>query len=128
MHFERAHGVLVVGGGKNHGDVRADQLENVESGQLGHLHVEKDQVGLMFRKSFGRFEAVGALRKNFDLGVGLQQFANNVTREFLIVHNECANLFAGRTHFGDAPDSAGRDSWTRKQLPSALTCMLDCFS
>ena len=101
-------------------------IEKVRFGS--RLHVEKDQVGLMFCKSFGRFEAVGALRKNFDLGVGLQQFANNVTREFLIVHNECANLFAGRTHFGDAPDSAGRDSWTRKQLPSALTCMLDCFS
>jgi len=40
--FEGAHGVLVVGGGEDYGGVGVDEFENVEAGELGHLHVEKD--------------------------------------------------------------------------------------
>ena len=124
MHFERAHGVLVVSGDEDHGDVRADQFQDVESCQLGHLYIEKDQAGLVLGESLGGFETVGALCKNLNFRMGLEQFANDVPRELLIIHNERSYLLGECTQLSDAPDSAGSDRWTRKQSPSALTCIV----
>ena len=48
MHLERAHGVIVVRGHEDHRrrGVRPQPLEDRESIDLGHLHVEEDEVGV----------------------------------------------------------------------------------
>ena len=86
MHLESAHRVLVIGGDENHRDVVADELEDVEAGELGHLYIEKNQIGLLFGNGFDGLEAVGAFTEDFHLRMRLQQVAYRVTREVLIVH------------------------------------------
>ena len=59
---EGAHRVLVVGGDEDdHGRLRGlDQFEHFEAIELGHLHVEKEQVRAGFGDGLDRLETVGA--------------------------------------------------------------------
>ena len=70
--FEGAHGVLVVSGDEDDGSFGADEFENVEAGKLGHLHIEKNQVGFVLGDGFDGFEAVGALGDHFDFWTELE--------------------------------------------------------
>src|SRR5437016_7842162 len=126
MLFKRAHRVLIIGGGKDHRDVRTDQFQHVKSRQLGHLHIEEDQAGLVLGESFGGFEAVGALRENFNLRMGFEQFANDVPCEILVVHDQRSDLLGWRTQLCCSPVSAGSNRLTQKRSASAQTCRFAC--
>ncbi len=86
MDFKRAHRILVVSGYEDDGHIGANQFQDIESGQFGHLHVEKDQIRFVFRDGLHDFHAVRAFSGNIHLGMGLEKFANHVAREFLVIH------------------------------------------
>jgi hypothetical protein len=66
--------------------------EHVETIHLGHLDVEKDQIG---RKGVDRldcFTAVSTLVENFDLRIFLQQQTEIAPRERFVVDNQRLDL------------------------------------
>ena len=85
MNFECPQSIFVIGGDKDHGPIRANQFQHFKSIQLGHLNVEKDQVGLQFGYRFHGFESIGAFRDNFNFRMTRQEFQQHLAREFLIV-------------------------------------------
>jgi hypothetical protein len=66
---EGAQSVLIVGRHKYDRHFCADQLENLKAVQLGHLNIEKDQIGFQLARCLDRFKAVGALGDDLDLGM-----------------------------------------------------------
>ena len=78
--------MLVRGGDEDHRDIVADKLEDIEAGELGHLHVEKNQIGLLLGNGFDGLEAVGAFAEDFHFGMSLQQVAYRVTGEVFVIH------------------------------------------
>ena len=59
--------VLIVCGRENDRDVAAHQLEHLEPVELGHLHVEKHQIGVQLRDHFHRLETVLAFGDDVDV-------------------------------------------------------------
>ena len=92
VNFERFDGVTVVCGDEDDGGVAADQLQYFEAIELGHLNVEKHQVGLLFGDDFYGFEAVGAFGDYFDFAVRGDEFAQDLAGEFFVVHNHRTNF------------------------------------
>jgi hypothetical protein len=87
---EGAHGVLIVRGDEDHhGCLRGfDQFQHLEAVQLGHLHVEEEQVGAGFRDGLDRFEPVGAFGGDDDVRVRGQQLAQIPTGQFLVIDED----------------------------------------
>src|SRR5215472_15440570 len=113
MHLERAHGILVVGGGEDHRDVVTNQLEDIEPGKLRHLHIKKDQLGLVFGEGFDGLESVGALGKDFDFSMRCEEFPDDVPRKLFVVDDKRADFLLRAVHLCVSPVSAGMDSSTR---------------
>lgn len=85
IHFECANGKIIIRRGEDdHGGV-ADALQHFEAVEHGHLHVEKDEVGAMLINGGHGLFAVFALGKNFNLRIGLQKLADDLTRKRLVV-------------------------------------------
>jgi hypothetical protein len=61
------------------------------------LDVKEEQVWLVLRDSLYGFKTIRAFRNDAYLGMGLQQFAKDVTSELLVVNNERAYFVAGQT-------------------------------
>src|SRR5262245_1737613 len=94
MHLERLEGIAIVGGDEDHdwhGRVR-QAGENAEAVQERHLHVEEHEVGLESPQFGERLLAVAALAEDIDVRVALQQVADTLPRQRLVVHDQCANL------------------------------------
>src|SRR5206468_10187874 len=72
---------------KDDAGVFANQLKNIKTGELGHLHVKENQVGLVLGERLDRFESICALGNHCDLWMRNEQFADDVTREFFVVYN-----------------------------------------
>src|SRR5262249_27335384 len=89
--FEGADGMLIVGGGKDHRDLRTDQFKHLEPIQLRHLHVEKHEVRLELGNRLYCVETITALTHDVDLGMSLQHLADHLSREFLVIHDDGAN-------------------------------------
>ena len=89
---EGAHRVLVEGGGED--DLRQpvlvldELLEHGESVEAGHLHIEKDEVGLVLADELDGLDAVCALGHDFDAAGGVEQILQLFARELLIVDDE----------------------------------------
>ena len=87
-----ADGVLVEGGGED--DLRQRHLaveqffEDGESVEAGHLDVEEDDVGLVGADELYGFDAVGALRENFDSAGALEEILQLLTCEGFIIDDE----------------------------------------
>ena len=99
MGVEGAHGVLVVGGGEDHGGRtrarRIHQLQHLEAVEFGHLDIEEEQVGGKIGHGFDGFEAVGAFGGDFDFRMRGEQFAEEAAGQFLVVHDYGANGIGG---------------------------------
>ncbi len=117
--FEGANGVVVVRGDEDDRGSVADQFENFEAIELGHLNVEEDERGLALGDDLDGFEAVGALAEDFDFRMRGEEFAQNLAREVFVVHDDGADQRGG-AHAEGASFSAGSESATRKRSPSAL--------
>ena len=87
MRFER---VLIVGRHEDHErhPFAADRLDHLEAVHLGHLHVEKRQVGLVIDDCRHGFFSVATLRDELDVGLIRQQPGEPLASEGFIVHDQ----------------------------------------
>ena len=121
MNLEGANGEGVVGGDENHGAVCADQLQDLEPVELGHLDIEEQQARLQFGGGFYGFETVGALGHDFDFRMLGEIFAQNLASEVLVVDDHSANFFARfGLHETRSLISTGRLMATRNVEPSIV--------
>src|SRR5260370_32565436 len=121
MDFKRAHRILVVSGYEDDGHIGANQFQDIESRQFGHLHVEKDQIRFVFRDGLHGFYAVRAFSGDFNFRMGLQKLANDVTRELFVIDDERLPSFVLRLAHSFSSLSAGMDKVTSKRSPSVFT-------
>ena len=93
VYFERLDRVLVKGGGENDlgkGDFLVEQfLDHAKAIEAGHLHVEKDQVGVVLADQVDAFEPVFALGHDVHVADIFQQEGKFVTGKLFIVHDDC---------------------------------------
>jgi hypothetical protein len=88
--FEGAKGVLIVGSDEDDGgrDIVAEEFEHVEAVALGHLNVEKEEVGLELADEGGGFDAGAALGQDFDRGVAAQEDGEIASGEGFVVNDD----------------------------------------
>ena len=99
VRVEGAQGVLVVGGDEDDlGGVGAEGLDDVETGHLRHLDVEEDEVGAEGDDPLDRLLAVAALADDLDVGLLLEEVAEPLAREGLVVDDEGAERGLGGYH------------------------------
>ena len=96
MDLEGSDRIIIVGGNKDHRRARANQFENFEAVELGHLDVEENEIGLQFRDGFYRLEPVRAFSGDFNFWVHRDEFAQNLPCELFIVDDDGANFLVGR--------------------------------
>src|SRR5215475_12327990 len=120
MHLKRLHRVFVVRGDEDNGNIRADQLQNIESCELGHLHVEEQQVGLVLGDCFYRLQSVLAFGDDFDFLVRAEQFAQYFARQLFVVNDQGTQTSRRLAHVL-SPYSAGSVMLTRKRSSPGST-------
>ena len=95
--FESLYCVLVEGGGENdfgQGHFSVEQLlDDAEAVEAGHLHIEKNQVGIVFADEVDGFDAVLALGNDVHIADILEQVGEFVAGQLLIVHD-----YGGKRH------------------------------
>src|SRR5690242_19362996 len=93
VHLERTHGILIVGGNKD--DIRSrfavERFQHFEAAQLGHLDIQKDEVGLQGLDRVYCFTTIRALRDNLDVRIISKHLANHLTSERFIVDDQRTN-------------------------------------
>ena len=90
---ERLDRVLVVGGDENdrHGRLAIHQLAGqLEPGQTGHLDVEEHEVGRVAADRVDRFEAVAGLGDDLDAAHLVEDVAQLLARQLLVVDDHRA--------------------------------------
>ena len=114
MDLEGFDRVAIVGSDENHGGVVADQFEDFEAVQLGHLNIEEHQIGLLLGDGFNGFEAVGAFGDEFDFWMAGHELSQDLAGELLVVNDDGADFFGGFAgHDGCVSLSAGSVKATR---------------
>src|SRR5581483_3582900 len=81
-------------------------LDDREAIEPRHLHVEKNQVGIVFADQVHGFQAVLPLGNDFDVADILQQERELVARELFVIHDYCRK---GHT----SPGMASRKVYSR---------------
>jgi hypothetical protein len=96
VHLERLQRVLVVGGHEDDDGRPAgtERLEDREPVQLRDLHVEEDEVGAELADRIHRLAAVAALADDLDVGLGLEEAAETIAGERLVVDDQGSDLHA----------------------------------
>ena len=113
VHFERLDCVLVVRGHENdvRGRLRVEQAtRHLEPRETGHLHVEKDDVGLQTVDRRERLDPVARLADHFDAAHPAEQIAQLVARQLFIIDEDRAQV-----HVRPAP---ARPARARESPPS----------
>ena len=93
VHLERLHRVLIKSGGKN--NLGQDYflveqfLDDAKAIEARHLHVEKDQVGIVFANEIDAFEPIFALGHDVHVADIFQQKGEFVTGKLFVVHDDC---------------------------------------
>ena len=89
--FKRLHCILIKGGGEDDFGQRdffvQQLLDDPKAVEAGHLHVEKNQVGIMLFDEVDSFEAVFALGDDVHVAGILQQVSEFVAGELFVVHD-----------------------------------------
>src|SRR5579885_1204652 len=95
VHLEGFERIFVVGGDEDDGghQLGADLGYHVEARHLRHLHVEKNQIRLMFGNRLDRLLPVGALADDGDVGITLKQHPHPVARQRLVVNYQRPDFF-----------------------------------
>ena len=90
MHLEGAQGELIVGRHENDGGhgPSVELFQHIEAVQLRHLHVQENQVGFVSADGGERVAPVGALAKDFDVRLLVQQLSDPFPRQRFVVHNQ----------------------------------------
>src|SRR5262249_52509149 len=97
--------------------VASDEIEDVKSVQLRHLHVEKQQIRLEFANDFDSLEAVDALGDDLDPGFGGQILSQRHPRRLLIVDDDHTQRSGRVVHAAGPP--RGTDNETRSASGAA---------
>ena len=91
VHFKCLHGILVECGGKNdfrQRDFSIKQLlDHAKAVEARHLHIEENQVRIVFADEIDAFEAILALGHDVNIANILQQESELVASELFIVHD-----------------------------------------
>src|SRR4051812_37675086 len=97
VHVEGAQRVAVVGGDEDHERhlVDAHRLDDVEAVGAGHLHVEENEVGLQRENRFGAGGAVAGLADQFETGFFLEERAEPLAGEGLVVDDQDTSTRCG---------------------------------
>ena len=89
VYFKRADRILIVCGDKNDmGNLLAQRLQHFKPTHLGHLHVEKDNLGRVGLYCVQGLMSVNGFPYYFHQRVALQHFAQHFARERLIVDQQ----------------------------------------
>jgi hypothetical protein len=96
FHLERPNRVLVVSGHKHYGSRLAptNLPQHVKPVDIGHLHVEKDDVGSLASNRPDSLSPTGALRDGRDIRLGRKVSPQLLAGQPLIIHDqhvECAH-------------------------------------
>jgi hypothetical protein len=93
MHVERAKCMLVVSGDEDdRGHARdTDRFDDVETADLGHLDVEKNEIGCELRDCVDRRRSITAFTDDLEVGFAPQLLADAAPRDRLVVDDEHAN-------------------------------------
>ena len=83
---------MVEGRHKHHGHLAIDQLQHFEPVQLGHLHVEQQQVGPVLGHCFDRRKPIAALSDDLDVILVAQIFVQNLPRQLFVIHDDRADF------------------------------------
>jgi hypothetical protein len=62
-------------------------MQNVEPVHVGHLHVQKNEIGSVRRNKIYCFCSISRLADNLHLAIVLQHFAYAFAREWLVINN-----------------------------------------
>ena len=91
--LERLHRILVEGGGEDNFRQRnflvEQLLDDSEAVEPGHLHVEKNQIRIVFLDQVEGFQSVFALSHDSYIAGILQEVSKFVAGELLVVHDYC---------------------------------------
>ena len=135
VHVEGAHGVLVIGRGKDDlrqrlGVVRPwprrfcraalhQPLDHGKAVQPRHLHIEKDQVGMVLLDQVNGLDAVGSLRHHIHAAHLVEQILQLVAGQLFVVDDERGDRHAQpeASIVGREPGRGQLRGWTgRNQL------------
>src|ERR1700688_254741 len=94
MALEGADSVFVKGGREDDPGRILDQLQHFKAVDLRHLDVQEDEIGLVLLDRLQPLEAVIALLRDIDLGIVLQVFFYDQSRQRLVIDNY--SLYHGR--------------------------------
>ncbi len=108
--LESEQGKFIISRHENDHGPRIDPhgIKYLESVQLRHLHVDKNQIG---SKRLDLAHGIPARRRSpedFDVSVRFQQQPYSATRGRLIIDNQLLNFFLFIIHKGVAPIGLGR--------------------
>jgi hypothetical protein len=89
VYVKSAHRMLVVCSYENDDGHALDSetMQNVEPVHVGHLHVQKNEVGSECRNRIHRLCSISRLTDNLHLAIVLQHFAYSFAREWLVINN-----------------------------------------
>src|ERR1700742_2224498 len=88
MHLKGAQRILIEGGEKDDGWTLlfGQMIQHFEAIHLGHLHVEKDEIGMKFGDGLQRVCAVLALGHHLKLLIRLEAGNNAASRQWFVVN------------------------------------------
>src|SRR4029077_2882527 len=102
-----AHDVTVVLGGSEHDHaggqrIEIDFLEYSEAIFIGHAEIQQQNIRLELRQHANTFVAVGSLTDNGDIVFAIQQLAQAVAENHVIVGHQNADRLFGFSHVSRA--------------------------
>jgi hypothetical protein len=72
------------------GNLLVEQLfDDAEAVEAGHLHIEKDEVGIVFADEIHSFDTILALSYDVNVVDALEEESEFVSRQLLVVHDHC---------------------------------------
>jgi len=108
IHVKGAHGVLIVGRRKNelrqcflfvaarsgHASFIDEALNHRKAVEARHLHIEKDQIRVLFLDQIDGLDAIRPLPDNLDVAHRIEQILQLFARQLFVVDDECGDCHA----------------------------------
>src|ERR1043165_4828576 len=100
VHLKSFERELIMGGDKDDGrHGRAfDLIDYVEAAHLGHLHIEKDEVGLLLLDGLDGSGAIVTFAEQFNVRFALEKSANALSSQWFIIDDQGPDFH--RVRFG----------------------------
>src|SRR5690242_11801011 len=101
MRFESTHGKVVERGHEDHGRHRhvAKSSKDIETVELGHLNVEKEQIWTQGTQEMERLAPIACFSDDVDVALRGEELADAASRQGLVVRDYRANVHPGKHCF-----------------------------